>query len=172
MIVDKIPDFLKQNALWCVWKREENGKIPYNPQIGKRAQPNNPETFSDFQTAYEAYVKGGYDGLGIGIFNNIGAIDIDDCIVDGVFSDIATYLVNQTGSYTEISPSGKGIRIIFIVNDDFVYDKELYYINNRKLGLEIYVSGATSKFVTITGNIINENPIIDGTLKLTEILNK
>lgn len=171
MNCNNLPDFLKQKALWCVWKFEsEHGKIPYDPRTGYKARSNDPGTFSDFQTAYTAYTNGGYDGLGIGIFHGIGAIDIDHCIVDGTLSDMASDIIDKMGSYTEISPSGNGIRIIFTV-DNFQYNKELYYINNQKKGLEVYIAGATSKFVTITGNAINDNSIIDGTSKLTEVLN-
>lgn len=105
MNYDNITEILKQNTLWCVWKREERGKIPYNPATGFHAKSNDPSTFSDFQTAYNAYQNGGYDGLGIGIFDNIGAIDIDHCIKDGKLSDMASDIVELMGSYTEISPS-------------------------------------------------------------------
>ncbi|MDD4494143.1 MAG: AAA family ATPase [Eubacteriales bacterium] len=173
--IANIPQNLKSDGHFCVWKHEKgnNGrmtKVPYNPKTGGYAQANNIDTFSDFHTAYAAFTKGGYDGLGVGIFNGIGAIDIDDCIVDGAFSDMATDIIGRLGSYTELSPSGKGIHIIFTVSDGFVYDKESYYINKHKLGLEVYVSGATSKYLTITGNTINENPIVDGTSKLAEVL--
>lgn len=167
MNYENIPQTLKEQALW---KREQNGKIPYNPHSGNRAKSNDTGTFADFQTAYTVYSNGGYDGLGIGIFNNIGAIDIDHCINDGVYSDIALDIIQRMGSYTEVSPSGAGIRIIFTVND-FQYDKNLYYINNHKIGLEVYIAGTTSKFVTITGNKTNNNAIVDGTTKLKEVLN-
>lgn len=170
MDFNNIPNTLKQQASWCVWKRDsDRGKIPYNPHTGYKAKSNDPGTFSDFQISYKAYESGSYDGLGIGIFNGIGAIDIDHCIVDGVFTDMASDIIDRMGSYTEISPSGNGIRIIFTV-DNFQYDKDLYYINNQKKGLEIYIAGATSKFVTITGNKINDNTIVEGTEKLEEVL--
>ena len=173
MNIDNIPDQLKQTALWCVWKREGvRGKVPYNPRTGGKVKSNNADTFSDFQVAHQAYMNGGYDGLGIGVFGNIGAIDIDHYIDDGgMLSDLASDIIERMGSYTEYSPSGHGIRIIFTVND-FVYDKDTYYINKQKLGLEVYVSGATHKFVTITGNRINDNNdvLIDGTVKLKEVL--
>ena len=170
MNFNNIPNELKQSALWCVWKyNNEHGKIPHNPRTGGNAQSNNPDTFSDFQTACKKYNTGSYDGLGIGIFNNIGAIDIDNCISDEVFSDMAQDIIDIMGSYTEISPSGKGIRIIFSV-EDFQYDRDSYYINNRKRGLEVYISGTTNKFVTITGNAINDMTVVDGSLKLGRIL--
>lgn len=77
MNFNKIPDKLKTQALWCVWKQ---GKIPCNPRTGKNAQSNIPETFSDFETACNALEKGQYEGLGINIHNGFSAIDIDHCI--------------------------------------------------------------------------------------------
>ncbi|WP_040196765.1 hypothetical protein [Candidatus Soleaferrea massiliensis] len=119
-----IPDLLIQLALWCVWKRDnDRGKIPYNPHTGYKAKSNDPSTFSDFQTVCKAFETGKYDGLGIGIFHGIGAIDIDHCVVEGTISDMASDIIDKMGSYTEISPSGNGIRIIFTA-DNFQYNSE------------------------------------------------
>lgn len=74
-------------------------------------------------------------------------------------------------SYTEKSPSGKGIRIIFLA-DKFSYDKKLYYINNQKLGLEVYVAGATNKYVTITGQAINKGQILLANDQLKTLLDR
>ena len=57
-------------------------------------------------------------------------------------------------TYTEKSPSGYGLRILFTVPNGFQYDKARYYINNQKAGLEVYIAGATSKFVTVTGDTL------------------
>jgi putative DNA primase/helicase len=74
-------------------------------------------------------------------------------------------------SYIERSPSGKGLRIIFLV-DKFSYNKSLYYINNQKLGLEVYVAGSTNKYVTITGHAINQGKIIQANDKLQVLLDR
>ncbi len=169
MNFNKIPDKLKTQALWCVWKQ---GKIPCNPRTGKNAQSNIPETFSDFETACNALEKGQYEGLGINIHNGFSAIDIDHCIGEkGELSDMAKDIITKMGSYTETSPSGTGIHIIFTMHD-FLFDKEAYYINNQKIGLEVYIAGATKKFITITGNAINNNGIVDNPPALQEILEK
>lgn len=169
MNFNKIPDKLKTQALWCVWKQ---GKIPCNPRTGKNAQSNIPETFSDFETACNALEKGQYEGLGINIHNGFSAIDIDHCIGEkGELSDMAKDIITKMGSYTETSPSGTGIHIIFTMHD-FLFDKEAYYINNQKIGLEVYIAGATKKFITITGNAINDNGIADNPPALQEILEK
>ena len=56
-------------------------------------------------------------------------------------------------AYFERSPSGTGLRGFFRLSPDFAYDKTVYYINNRKHGLEVYLPGATNRFVTVTGDV-------------------
>lgn len=169
MNFNQIPEELKQLPIWCVWNLEKGGKIPYNPQTDYKAQSNNLESFTQFKTAIKAVYDGRYNGVGIGIFYGISAIDIDHCLNDGVLSDMATDIIQRMNSYTEISPSGNGIRIIFKA-PNLQYNKDLYYIHNQKRGLEIYVSGATNKFVTITGNVIRDVPIAECTVALQEVL--
>ena len=70
---------------------------------------------------------------------------------------MAKKIVGIMDSYTEYSPSGTGVHIIAKVNN-FKFDASTYYINNRKLGLEVYVAGATKKYLTITGNVIRGKP--------------
>lgn len=164
---ESIPQELISNGLWCCWKRTEKGKVPYDVVKGTLAKSNDRSTFYQFGVVskYLQY----YDGLGIGIFNGFSAIDIDSCIVDGVISDMAQEIIDFCQSYTEISPSGTGIRIIF-KNKKIDFDKSTYYINNRKLKLEIYIEGVTNKFVTITGNTILHCDV--NTVDIEYILNK
>ena len=111
----------------------------------------------------------GFDGIGIGIFDDICAIDIDHCIQNGVFSDLATEITDIMNSYTEVSPSGSGLRILFRA-PGLQYDKDKYYINNKKIGLEIYAAGFTNKYVTITGNAVRKCGIYDRTAELQQVL--
>lgn len=176
MRIDTLPASLKDRGLWCVWKYEQRDgkstKVPYNPRTGGRAQSNNPATFSDFKTAVAAFGRCQYDGMGIGVFPPFAAIDIDHCVEDGKLSPLASDIVTHSKSYTEYSPSGKGVRIILTVPDGFKYDKARYYINNQKKGLEVYVSGSTQKFVTITGNKISGDTIQDGESPLRYVCDK
>ena len=48
-------------------------------------------------------------------------------VVDGHLSDLAAAIVEKTRSYTEISPSGGGIRIIGKA-EGFSYDRDRYYV--------------------------------------------
>ena len=155
---DGLPQELKDAALWCVWRYERREgqdkptKVPYNARTGGRAMSNSPSTFTSYQTAVKALERGGYDGLGVGVFNGLCAIDIDDCLDEnGTPSPLARDIVSTMQSYTETSPSGRGIRIFFKAAD-FPYDKARYYTMSTAQGLEVYVSGATSKFLTVTGN--------------------
>jgi len=154
---DSLPASLRTSGLFCCWKYEERDgkrtKVPYNPRTGGRAQSTNPDTFAPLSTALEAVERGGYDGIGVGVFGTLGAIDIDHCIDDKEeLSSMAFDVMDTMQGYTETSPSGKGLRILFTVSPDFQYDKTRYYINNQKAGLEVYIAGSTQKYVTITGN--------------------
>ena len=154
-----IPQELKNNASFCVWKMEKRQgkptKVPYNPKTGALARTNDPATFSDFGTAMKTYALGGWDGIGYRVSEGIGAIDIDHCIrEDGSFNDVAASIMSFfPDAYFERSPSGIGLRGFFRLSPDFAYDKTVYYINNRKHGLEVYLPGATNRFVTVTGDV-------------------
>ena len=160
-----IPDELKRSAAFCVWKLEKrNGrptKIPYNPKTGQMARTNDPSTFADFNSVMKVYAMGGYDGIGFRVSDDIGAIDIDHCIrEDGSLNDVAASILGFfSNTYFERSPSGSGLRGFFRLSPDFSYDKTVYYINNRKHGLEVYLPGVTNRFVTVTGDVYREGVI-------------
>ena len=160
-----IPDALKRNASFCVWKMEKRSgrptKVPYNPKTGNMAKTNDPSTFADFKTAMKTYAIGGWDGIGYRVSEGIGAIDIDHCIrEDGSLNDVAASILGIfSTAYFEKSPSGTGLRGFFKLSPDFAYDKTVYYINNRKHGLEVYLPGTTNRFVTVTGDMFREGTV-------------
>lgn len=160
-----IPDALKRNASFCVWKMEKRSgrptKVPYNPKTRNMAKTNDPSTFADFNTAMKAYAIGGWDGIGYRVSEGIGAIDIDHCIrEDGSLNDVAASILGIfPTAYFEKSPSGTGLRGFFKLSPDFAYDKTVYYINNRKHGLEVYLPGTTNRFVTVTGDMFRSGTV-------------
>ncbi len=81
-----------KKARFCLWRNEAGkDKVPYQIN-GKRTRANNINSFTDFKRALAHVDK--FDGLGIGIFNEISAIDIDNCIKeDGSYSDLAKYIM-------------------------------------------------------------------------------
>ena len=171
--LENLPIPLRESACFCCWRYEErNGrrtKVPYNPRTGGTAQSNNPETFAPLPVAAGAMQN--YDGLGVGIFGDLGAIDIDHCIVDGVPSELARDIIQTMKGYTELSPSGTGIRILFWA-PGFRYDTERYYINNQKRGLEVYIAGCTKKYVTVTGNVYGSEEMAERSAQLQQVLDK
>lgn len=175
---DNLPAELRENGLFCCWRYEErNGKrtkVPYNPRTQGKAQSTNPTTFAPLSMALETMERGGYDGIGVGIFDSLGAIDIDHCVDDnGQMSELARDVADTIHGYTEFSPSGQGLRILFTVPEGFQYDKVCYYINNQRAGLEVYIAGATKKYVTVTGNAVNPGyPLEERGAQLAAVLEK
>ena len=168
-----IPEELKQTGLFCCWRYEDRGgrktKVPYQPATGERAKSNDPGSFVPFQQAVSAK---GYDGIGVGIFDGICAIDLDDCITEeGRYTQNASEIIGIMHSYTELSPSGRGVHILFRA-EGFAYDTGTYYIMNHKQGLEVYVAGATSKYVTVTGRRAHDYPFGERSKELSQVLER
>ena len=112
--VIKLPAEIKVKALCCLWRKEEHEsrmtKIAYQIN-GCKVRANDRDTFAPF-TSVIPYVND-YDGIGIGVFDGFSAVDIDHCVVNGELSELALDIIKTMNSYTEFSPSGTGIRIIF-----------------------------------------------------------
>lgn len=172
---DSLPHILINHNRFCCWRYEQRDgrktKVPYNPVTRNRAKSDDPNTFCDFATAIDAAVN--FNGIGFLVGDGVCAIDLDDCFDDnGSLKQVAQDVTGVfKGSYVERSPSGKGLRIIFQA-PGFAYDKIKYYINNQKYGLEVYVDGATNRFVTLTGNVYREGDVIDKTEALQIVLEK
>ena len=168
-----LPDNLIKDGLFCCWRYEErNGrhtKVPYHPETGQGAKSNDPRSFVPFDTATKAT---GYDGIGIGIFNGICAIDLDGCVTDsGYYTETAAEIVHLMHSYTEFSPSGNGLHILFRA-DGFQYDAKRFYIMNHQAGIEVYVAGATNKYVTVTGKVCEPYEFGDRSAELQILLER
>lgn len=151
---DNIPDSLKANARWAPWKavwsekRQKYDKIPHlglAPHYG--ISTAKPERWGTFDQALKAYDDnpGVFAGLGYVMTNPHGviAIDLDKCVQDNTIADWAQEIVARADSYTELSPSGRGLRIMAqgeIPND----------WTNHDIGIEVY-AGHQPRFLTITG---------------------
>ena len=171
--LSSVPESVKTNGLFCSWRYEDrNGrktKVPYNPITGFMAKSNSKDSFEAFEKVQDS---SGYDGIGLGIFNGICAIDLDNCVSDsGYYSETAADVVSMMHSYTEFSPSGNGLHILFFAKN-FKYDTKKFYIMNHKVGIEVYVAGATNKYVTLTGNKCEDYDFGDRTKELESVLNK
>jgi len=119
----ELPEVLKplrDQRNWVIWRYDEdNGRLAKVPYQGERpafrAKSNKNFTWCDYETAVAAAVRTEAAGIGFMIKGSgIAAFDLDDCRdpKSGEVAPCAMELVQKCGSYTEITPSGCGLRII------------------------------------------------------------
>ena len=111
-----VPAELKALRQWVVWREEKRDgkptKVPYQIS-GNRAQANNPETWTDFNTVIQRSER--FTGVGF-VFSDSDSycgVDIDNCMEgDGNIKLWAQPIVERlkTVGYGEVSPSGKGLK--------------------------------------------------------------
>lgn len=154
------PASLLELAQWVTWRREQrqkpNGdiywtKVPYNPRNGHKAQTNNPRTWGTFAQATAAAKRARHDGVGFVVTREdpFVGIDLDHCrdAVTGELEAWARAIVEQMRSYTEVSPSGTGLRILV---------QGTLPPQHRKDGdIEMYENG---RFFTMTGLHLDGTP--------------
>jgi putative DNA primase/helicase len=144
---------------WVGWRWEErmdakgNSKLtkpPYSPRGGHRASVTKTTDWSTYEIACKYRDDNGLAGIGFVLTAQDGysGIDLDDCIDDdGNLTPDARAMVAMINSYTEISPSGHGLRIIA---------RAALPSGRRKVGdYEMY---DTARFVTLTGNHLPGTP--------------
>lgn len=173
MSYDRLPPELKEETTFCLYKLEpgkdgKKKKVPYQTS-GVRAAPGDKVHLTDFTTAYETYRNGGYDGIGLSLMEDMAAVDIDDCVVDGKLNAFAQEIVDKMGTYAEFSPSGTGVHI-WGRAPNLLYDKAKYYMKNSEIGLEVYVGKHTTRFLTLTGEAINDLDVNDCSEALQKLL--
>ena len=104
---------LAAETRWVVWRYEiANGrktKVPYRATGGK-ASSTNPRTW----VTYAELPLGAFDGPGIMLGDGLQGVDLDACIDDaGDVEGWAAEVVARLDSYTEVSPSGRGLKVFF-----------------------------------------------------------
>ena len=125
-----------------------NAKVPYQIS-GSKAKSNDPSTWTSFSNILRCFDPAKYDGIGFQFFRSgLVGIDIDHCIEDGQISSHAREIINQCSSYTERSPSGRGIHVI--VQGTIPTD-----INVKGM-IEMYCN---SHYFTVTGDKLNDYDI-------------
>ncbi|HEV8329180.1 MAG TPA: hypothetical protein VGQ08_17020 [Nitrospiraceae bacterium] len=167
---DKIPDELKARDQWVAWLRETcNGKltkVPYQAnKIGVKASVTDPTTWAAFEEALAASPK--YNGVGYVLTSDdpYTGIDLDLCLdpATGKMDPWALAIVDQIHSYTEISPSGEGVRIFVRGSLPPTGRKKGMPLAARhtspygkKPALELYETG---RYLTVTGNHLPGTPL-------------
>ncbi len=115
---NNIPEALRARPQWVCWRyRERDGqrtKVPIAPANGRNASATKPSDWSSFDDAITACGELDCDGVGFVFTGEDGyaGIDLDDCIdADGAISPEAQEIIDAFDSYTEVSPSGRGVKI-------------------------------------------------------------
>lgn len=150
---ENIPQEIKPLKQWLIWKLTDQGKIPHSPFTGGNCDANDHSNFATFDTAHKAYNKFKLSGIGLAPGNGYALIDFDECISDqGQIDPNVWHIIELLNSYTEITPSGKGIRII--VKAKLAFGRKNFPSYSGFKG-EIYVSKG---YCTITGNQLPNTP--------------
>ena len=168
-ILGNIPKELQRYHHWVVWKAVPNtkqdkpGKIPIHPGTGNGARTNDPRSWGTFAQASAfcqrwlgkehshivkdgAVLSGPVCGIGFVLTTSdpFVGIDLDDCITAGKHIESwAREIIATIQSYTEISPSGKGIRIFA--------EGKLPGKACRAGSVEVYEQG---RYLTVTGRAV------------------
>ena len=154
---DSIPDELKALPQFLVWKGEfcdgRWTKPPYNARNGNAGSSTNPDTWSSFEDAKWAYEHGEWSGIGITMFSGLAGVDLDKCVnlEIGEIAEWAMLVVRAFNSYTERSPSGTGLRILFNAK----LPGPGLNRTVRGMHVEIYDGG---RYLTLTGHHIDGTP--------------
>jgi hypothetical protein len=163
-----IPAELKTSSRWvrgalCDVKQPDGSvrklcKPPFNSRTGEHASHSDPHTWSSYDATIEAHnanapLKPNNSVVTMHEARYIGVVcgkpwvfgDIDHCIENGVITDpVITAWVEELNTYTEISPSGSGLRFV-------LHGEPPYTEGHRKDRIEIY---STKRWVTLTGNVL------------------
>ena len=145
---EHVPDELKFGRFWVCC---DESKVPMVPGTRRRASSTNPKTWRSFSEASRAYNAGRHAGVGRIIAPEAGGfvgVDLDHCrdpetrIIDSP----ALEILQDLDSYSEVSPSGRGVKIWIRASLDRSY---------VRAGLEIYRGG---RYFVSTGQFLAQFP--------------
>jgi len=155
-----IPQALKDSPRWAPWaavwnvKRGKFDKIPRRADVPEYGLSTaNPDRWFTYAAALGAFERERPSLAGVGYVmtrpHGVVGVDLDDCVHDGVIAPWAQEIVDTLASYTEVSPSGHGLRIFAL--------GEASDWTNHTVGVEVY-GGAEPRFLTLTGQHLVGTP--------------
>lgn len=155
MMLDSIPQEMREYAQWIVWRYEEVSggkptKVPYSVKTGRLASVTDPSTWATFDECRAGLHAGWYSGVGFVFTESDPYTGIDlDATVDPKSIERQRRIYSEFASYSELSPSGQGLHIIV---------KGKIPSGRRRSSIEVYSS---ARFFTMTGNVYNNVPIAE-----------
>lgn len=160
---NNIPDELKRLNQWVCWRLEDMQegkatKVPYCPHNGALASVTNPATWGSFESAVANSVHCSGIGFVLTASDPYSVIDLDDPYEvnkEGKpkfdnpqeILDRQLKVFHEFNSYSEISPSGKGLHI---------WVKGNVPSGRKRSNIEVYSS---VRYMTFTGNVYKNEPI-------------
>ena len=155
-----IPEALKCERIWLLWKAEPSQdakkplKVPYYANGSRRSGVQGSDAdrvqLATYREALATFAGGGYAGLGIAHVPGCGfvSLDFDNCVDErgNILEDVRAF-VYRCGTYAEMSPSGRGVRVI--ARGKLPSVKKL----DTATGRHVEVFG-DSGFVTVTGRVL------------------
>ena len=178
----KLPRELRELSEYSQWvayrivaneRKGKPDKLPLNPHDGSNAKANDASTWGTYDEAlryaFQNGLRSNAGGIGFEFANGYAGIDLDDVVlVGGTLKPFAEDVVQMMDSYTEYSPSGNGLHILFKLSvplSEFGSRRR-----NDELGIEMYDSG---RYFTITGNVYSEaKPIAERTETARKVYDK
>ena len=159
---------LTQSKRWVCYKndyqQEHTRKIPMQAKQNLKASVTDPTTWGTYADAATTLLvkKWDYHGIGIVLGGGLCGIDLDNVILsDGSLEPEAAEIVETMNSYTEVSPSGNGLHILF-------YSKDSY--TRKKGGKEIY---SDKRYFTVTGNVYGDpKPVEERTAEASAVFSR
>lgn len=156
---EHIPVLLRTTPQWVAWRyitRDgKQTKAPVSPHDGSLADSTSKTTWGTFDEAIEACRR---DKLlaGIGFVfspdDPYCGIDLDNSIApDGSIKPWAHDLLVKLDSYSEISPSGRGLKVFIKANKSGQRCRKAYHDG----GIELY---DRDRFFTVTGERLQKYP--------------
>jgi putative DNA primase/helicase len=158
--LSRIPAILKSLPNWVSWKLVNGSKPLFIIGTDRHASSADPATWVDFETAAKETAVNETGGLGFviggqAIERNLVGFDLDGCrnSESGELRQWARSIIDALNSYTEITPSGLGIRV-WVVGELPNGFQHVFKLNPEsgfgdKVQIEIYNNG---RFFTVTGN--------------------
>ncbi len=160
-----IPLALRLRNSWVTWGWRWGGnkysKPPISHLTGRKIDQTDPANWMSFDQAREASAT--CDGIGFALGNKTQSaehdevyLDIDHCIDDkGTLSPEASKLREKFPSYTEITPSGRGIRIITAGRKPGDKCRKPTHPDKFLASIEIYTR---DRYITVTGRKLEGSP--------------
>lgn len=178
---DAIPQKIKDIPRWVVWRLEPTrgggkpSKRPFCPMSGRPMSTSSRSYRCAFTEAKRVCQKGGWSGVGLVLAPEDGLVWFDlDHVRDVGGGDLlpdAQDLVTALGSYTEVSPSGTGLRLVARGSLPPGTKQNRRDAFGPGTGLEVY-DGKSARFLTITGHQIGQEGIEDRQAGIDAILGK